>query len=83
MVQVGKDFFDSINKMDREELISLINNEIGEDMINFLQNYANKVASITEDINILKRSLSSMLILGYLLRTRIDAEISNETIRKH
>jgi hypothetical protein len=76
-VQIGRDFFDSINKMDSEELISLINNEVGEDLINFLQNYANRVASRTEDINILRNSLSSMLILGYLLRIRIDTETSN------
>jgi hypothetical protein len=63
--------------MKNGELISLINNEIGEDLINFLQNYANRVASRTEDINILKSSLSSMLILGYLLKVRIDAENSN------
>jgi hypothetical protein len=83
MVKIGKDFFESINNMDREELFSLINNEIGEDMINFLQNYASMVASKTEDIDILKKNLSSMLILGYLLRTRIDREKTNEAIREH
>lgn len=71
-VEIGKDFFDTINKMKHEELLDLINNEMGEDLTHFLQDYAYRVASVTEDINALKKSFSSMLVLGYLLRGKVD-----------
>jgi hypothetical protein len=71
-VQIGKDFFDSISKMDHDELIDLINNEVGEELTSFLQNYSHRVASMTEDPNALKQSFHSMIILGYLLRGKVE-----------
>jgi len=77
-VQIGKDFLESISRMERDELITLINDEMGEELTNFLQNYAYRVASMTEDPNALKQSFYSMIILGYLLRGKVEAAKDHE-----
>ncbi|MGA1844871.1 MAG: hypothetical protein ACMUIS_09960 [bacterium] len=77
-VKIGRDFFDTINSMEREELIRLINTEVGEELTQYLQEYALRVASISDDMQVLKRSFSSMLILGYLLRGKVDAARQND-----
>ena len=82
-VQIGKDFFDSISKMDRDELIDLINDEMGEELTCFLQNYAHRVASMTEDPNALKQSFYSMIILGYLLRGKVENAKQNKKSKKN
>jgi len=79
MVKIGRDFFDTINSMDREELIQLINTEVGEELTRYLQEYAFRVASISDDMEMLKRSFSSMLILGYLLRGKVETARQNES----
>ena len=78
IVKIGRDFFDTIHKMNSEELTTIINNEVGAELTSFLQNYSNKVAEAIKDTGALKRSFSTMLILGYLLRGRVDAQIKEE-----
>ena len=78
IVKIGRDFFDTIHKMNSEELTTIINNEVGAELTSFLQNYSNKVAEAIKDTAALKRSFSTMLILGYLLRGRVDAQIKEE-----
>lgn len=78
IVRIGRDFFDSIHKMNSEELSTIINNEVGPELTAFLQNYSNKVTEAIKDTGALKRSFSTMLILGYLLRGKVDAQIKEK-----
>ena len=69
-IDVAENFIYMLGKMKYEELTSLIHQEIGEELLLFIEGYAKELAQVLDEN---EKILTAMIIIGYLLKGQLKS----------